>query len=443
MRRFSYVLVGLLFVMGLGSTLASAAGVNEGGFGFLGGGGLSSASGWTLNGTAQTVTADKAMALAGGPDGLCIADVCFDGDGDDGISIGATGSDGNMLRVDNTLQDVMGPPVRIVDARSGNTLSTISVKNSDLTDGNISNVTWTSDTTGGGATADTVFARIGTNFATHSHAARAGVVEIVTLTSAGLTKVLTIGATAVANTLLVVGGVTATSFTGPSLTSAAALVIASAAAQDIGINPGTSGAVTVGGTNPRILSATGMILSAAGAAANLTLSQTSGNGSAVVSSVGSNSTNGAFIYGGANDVGETGTTSGTGAALAGATLATSLHRMASGLTGSRVNVFDFQGNGHLVITGTAAADFVDGNCTTDTGAGDDHHGVISAASCTAGQTMVVDFITDYTATPTCFVNATTTESAVALFFITPAVGSLTVTTVGVNTAPAYTYTCKQ
>ncbi len=111
--------------------------------------------------------------------------------------------------------------------------------------------------------------------------------------------------------------------------------------------------------------------------------------------------------------------------------AETLLRLATDLDGTPVKKFDFNGDGHISIAGTAPSSYTSGTCTAESGTGDDTHGTVTG-TCTA-QTLIVTFGGTYTAAPVCVVsamNGAASAGAATLAYTT----STTVLTLTVTTA---------
>lgn len=101
----------------------------------------------------------------------------------------------------------------------------------------------------------------------------------------------------------------------------------------------------------------------------------------------------------ANASGEIAVSTGSTAALAAATLDTTLLSACHDCDGTPTHVFKVDGNGHILTAGPAPT-YTAGTCTNETGTGDDTKGTITM-DCTAGQTGIVTFSRAHGANVSC------------------------------------------
>lgn len=224
-------------------------------------------------------------------------------------------------------------------------------------------------------------------------------------------------------------------FNGPIVTAS----VGGCSSTDIQFAGGTNRGISFDDTIPRIL----FCLGGAGTIILTSSAVTIGNGVNVVTATtgafqhtGSAAGTNARIESAANASGEIAVTVGTTAALAGATLDTTLLAAAHDTDGTPANVFLIQGSGHADMNGVSPSDFTSGSCTNDSGTGDDFHGVITA-DCTA-QTAIVTFGRAWAAAPVCWVGVSTGLPTVLSWTTTTAALTITATS---GAGAKYTYQC--
>lgn len=100
-----------------------------------------------------------------------------------------------------------------------------------------------------------------------------------------------------------------------------------------------------------------------------------------------------------------------------------------------------QTGGHITSAATATTNAGTGTCTAITVAGNDVRGTITA-TCTAGQTVIMNFGTAYAAAPNCTIAASDPDAVTAGTYATTTTGALTLTAnVGVAASQIYKYIC--